>query len=395
MTLQHLRLWQTLSRIPSLRAPRRAWQAELGEHWELCHQFLSATPDLAAWTLASDGVTACDVVEHDDGTFVGINRLQGETFDVERNELTICTLSIAKLAITLMPLIGGRAESLSTIPNGSVQKLGRLSPRFASTTMHFHARTDQTSLIETAMSVGAKTVLLVPSLAGTGIDLGSIERTFEVTVIAADEVFFIQEGTVVASTAALAELRYRLGLGDDSPPNSFRMTGDHWEICFQKTRFVLSDAIGMWYLAEFLSRPGKTLSPVELENARTGIAARSSTSGTGEAFDEEARRDYKRRLADLGARIAESERNNDAGTLETLQTEQYEILSQLQKDSGKNGKARVLTDESKSRKNVRQAVTRDIKRIAEHHDDLAEHLKLAFKGNAMCYRPDADPNWEF
>lgn len=294
-----------------------------------------------------------------------------------------------------MPLIGGRAESLSTIPNGSVQKLGRLSPRFASTTMHFHARTDQTSLIETAMSVGAKTVLLVPSLAGTGIDLGSIERTFEVTVIAADEVFFIQEGTVVASTAALAELRYRLGLGDDSPPNSFRMTGDHWEICFQKTRFVLSDAIGMWYLAEFLSRPGKTLSPVELENARTGIAARSSTSGTGEAFDEEARRDYKRRLADLGARIAESERNNDAGTLETLQTEQYEILSQLQKDSGKNGKARVLTDESKSRKNVRQAVTRDIKRIAEHHDDLAEHLKLAFKGNAMCYRPDADPNWEF
>jgi hypothetical protein len=273
--------------------------------------------------------------------------------------------------------------------------LGRLSPRFASTTIHFQPRTDQTSLIETAMNVGAKTVLLVPSLASTCIDLGSIERTFEVTIIAADEVFFIRNGTIVASNAALEELRYRLGMGDDSPPNSFHMTGDHWEICFEKNRFVLADAIGMWYLAEFLSRPGKTLNPVELENARTGIAARSSTSGTGEAFDEDARREYKRTLADISARIAEAERNNDPGTLETLQTEQYEILSQLQKDTGKNGKARVLTDESKSRKNVRQAVNRDIKRIAEHHADLAEHLKLAFKGNAMCYRPDADPNWEF
>ncbi len=64
-----------------------------------------------------------------------------------------------------------------------------------------------------------------------------------------------------------------------------------------------------------------------------------STSGTGEAFDEEARRDYKRRLADLGARISEAESNNDAGTLKTLQTEKYEILSQLQRDSGKNGRA--------------------------------------------------------
>ncbi|TWU46561.1 hypothetical protein [Rubripirellula reticaptiva] len=114
----------------------------------------------------------------------------------------------------------------------------------------------------------------------------------------------------------------------------------------------------------------------------------------GEAFDEEARRDYKRRLADLGARIAESERNNDAGTLETLQSEQYEILAQLQRDSGMNGKTRVLPDESKARKNVRQAVNRDIKRIAEHHLDLAEHLKFAFKGNAMCYSPDDVPAWE-
>ncbi|TWT80542.1 hypothetical protein CA13_19870 [Planctomycetes bacterium CA13] len=395
MTPHRLRLWQTLSRIPSLRAPRRVWQAELGEHWELCHQFLSATPDLAAWTLASDGVTACEVVEHSDGSFVGINRLQGEVFDVQRSDLTIWTLSVAKLGKSLMPLLGGRAESLSFVPNGRVQQLGRLSPQLASVTLHFGTCTDHRSLTEAAMKIAGKTVMLVPSLAGTRVDLGSVERTFAVTIVAGDEMFFDENGTIVVSTAAMEELRFRLGLGEDSPPNSFRMNGDHWETCFQKTRFSLSDAVGMWYLAEFLSRPGKILSPVELENARTGIAARSSTSGTGEAFDEEARHDYKLRLVDLGVRIAEAERNHDAGTLETLQTEQYAILSQLQKDTGKDGKARVLTDGSKSRKNVRQAVSRDIKRIAEHHVELAEHLRFAFKGNSMCYFPSLDPAWEF
>lgn len=340
-------------------------------------------------------MTACDVIEHDDGSFVGLDRLQGEVFDVQRCDLAICKVSVSRLGKLLMPMLGGRAESLSVDSTGQVQQLGRLSPRFASTTVHFCARTDQASLIETAMSIGAKTVLLVPSLNGSRIDIGSIERTFPVTIVAADEIFFNQNGLIVASESAMEELRFRLGLGEDSPPNSFRMNGDHWEICFEKKRFSVADAIGMWYLAEFLSRPGKTLNPVELENARTGIAARSSTSGTGQSFDEEARREYKRTLADLGARISEAERNNDVGTLETLQAEQYEILAQLQKDSGKNGKARVLTDESKSRKNVRQAVNRDIKRIAEHHPNLAEHLKQAFKGNAMCYRPAEDPNWEF
>ena len=105
-------------------------------------------------------------------------------------------------------------------------------------------------------------------------------------------------------------------------------------------------------------------------------------------------REYKRTLADLGARIAEAQRNDDIGTTEALQTEQHTILQQLQKDIGKNGKARVVTDESRSRKNVRQAVSRDIKRIAEHHAGLAEHLKLAFKGNAICYRPTDETSWD-
>ena len=88
-------------------------------------------------------------------------------------------------------------------------------------------------------------------------------------------------------------------------------------------------------------------------------------------------------------------RSSGTDTLETLQTERYEILSQLQRDTGKNGKARVLNDKSTSRKNIRQAVNCDVKRTAEYHPDLAEHLLDAFKWNWMCYQPDDDPAWEF
>ena len=321
--------------------------------------------------------------------------MQCETFDIARDDLIVLRLNVRKLSEVLIHLLGGRVEYRGSESNCDVHRLGRLSAKHAALPLHLCTRADEHSLIKTAISLGSPAVVMIPSIQRNAVDLDAIERNFKITIIAADEICFLQDDSIAVNPDAIDELRYRLGLGEDSPPNSFRMTGDHWEICFQKKRFAISDAIGMWYLAELLSRPGKTLNPVELENARTGIATRSSTSGSGDTFDEEARRAYKRTLAELGARIAEAERNDDIGTLEALQSEQHAILQQLQKDIGKNGKARVVTDESRSRKNVRQAVNRDIKRIAEHHSDLGEHLKIAFKGNAMCYRPTNDVNWEF
>ena len=58
------------------------------------------------------------------------------------------------------------------------------------------------------------------------------------------------------------------------------------------------------------------------------------------------------------------------------------------------GKARVLTDKSKSQKNIRQAVNCDVKRTAEYHVDLAEHLRRSVNRNAMCYSPDDALVWE-
>jgi len=64
--------------------------------------------------------------------------------------------------------------------------------------------------------------------------------------------------------------------------------------------------------------------------------------------------------------------------------------------------SRVATDASKARKNIRQQVNRDIDRIRTFSSELADHLRLAFLSDAMCFlsdamrvQPDHDPQWQF
>ena len=103
-------LWQAISRIPSLKAPKFLWQAELAEQWSACQSLLIATSELAAWTLASDGVTTCEVVEHGDGSFVGIDRLHGESFDVTRDSQIVCKLNLRTLAARLAETLDARVD---------------------------------------------------------------------------------------------------------------------------------------------------------------------------------------------------------------------------------------------------------------------------------------------
>ena len=71
-------------------------------------------------------------------------------------------------------------------------------------------------------------------------------------------------------------------------------------------------------------------------------------------------------------------------------------LELLQKDIGKNGKARVKTDDCKSRKNVRQQLSA-VKSNASPSITLtlADHLSASFHGHWMSYRPVDDPHGSF
>ncbi|MFN9642295.1 MAG: hypothetical protein ACK56W_20095, partial [Pirellula sp.] len=131
------------------------WRAELGEHWADCQTLLTTTPELAAWTLASDGVTPCDVIQHRDGSMVGINRVAGEAFAVNRDAQIVCKLNLRSLAAKITETLEGRIDFNLNSPNANVHRIGRLPPKLASAAMHLCVRGNDEPLLATASSLAS------------------------------------------------------------------------------------------------------------------------------------------------------------------------------------------------------------------------------------------------
>jgi hypothetical protein len=373
------------------------WRAELGEHWADCQTLLTTTPELAAWTLASDGVTPCDVIQHRDGSMVGINRVAGEAFAVNRDAQIVCKLNLRSLAAKITETLEGRIDFNLNSPNANVHRIGRLPPKLASAAMHLCVRGNDEPLLATASSLASSifVVVLVPTLLHTSINVDALATQFKAIIVALDELIVDRDGRWHCQQHMLDELRNRLGIGETADVNSFRLEGENYHIRYAGRLFTLSNSVGLWYLRELLSHPNQVFDPVELETARTGVRGRSSNSSTGESFDAEAKREYARKLREIDEELEEAAQFNDLASIERLQSEREKLIDHISKATGKGGKARVTTDTSRARKNIRQQVNRDIDRISKFCPELADHLRTAFQGESLCYRPTQDPGWQF
>jgi hypothetical protein len=356
-----------------------------------------ATSELAAWTLANDGVTTCDVIQHHDKTFVGINRFDGDSFEVMRDSLVVCKINLRSIATRIMESLEGRVDYNLPTPDAKVHRIGRLPPKLASAPVYLCVRCDEDSLLAAASSVAGSTfaVILVPTLHNTQIEVDDLAVRFKTIVVALDELIVDCEGRWHCQLEMLDEMRNRLGIGDTANVNSFRLEGENYQIRFSGLQFSLSNSVGLWYLREFLSHPNQVFDPVELEAARTGVRGRSSNSSTGESFDADAKRAYARKLAGIDEDLEEAAEFGDLASIERLQSEREKLIDYLSKATGKGGKARIATDASRARKNIRQQVSRDVDRISKICPELGEHLRVAFQGDSLCYRPTSDPGWQF
>jgi hypothetical protein len=335
------------------------WRAELDEHWANCQTLLTATPELAAWKLASDGVTPCDVVVHRDGSMVGIDRVAGEAFAVNRDTQIVCKLNLRSLAAKITETLEGRIDFNLNSPDANIHRIGRLSPKLASAAMHLCIRGDDESLLTSASSLASPTfvVVLVPSLLHASIDVDALATQFKAICVALDELIVERDGRWHCQQHMFDELRNRLGIGETADVNSFRLEGENYQIRYSGRQFTLSNSVGLWYLRELLSHPNQVFDPVELESARTGVRGRSSNSSTGESFDAEAKREYSRKLSEIDEELEEAAQFNDLASIERLRSEREKLIDHISKATGKGGKARVTTDASRARKNIRQQVT--------------------------------------
>jgi non-specific serine/threonine protein kinase len=124
---------------------------------------------------------------------------------------------------------------------------------------------------------------------------------------------------------------------------------------------------------------------LELMGAETVDAGDS-----GEVLDVEAKRAYRARLLELRQELEEAEQWNDTSRAERARDEIEALEAELSRAAGIGGRERrVGKAAERARVNVQRRLSDALRRIAEVHAPLGEHLTLAVRTGTYCsYSPD-------
>jgi hypothetical protein len=174
---------------------------------------------------------------------------------------------------------------------------------------------------------------------------------------------------------------------------------------YEGAQFTLRDTKGLQYLARLLAAPGVEFHVLDLASeggvptksvdAATARAAGAELGTTGlgdagEALDSYAREEYRSRIRELDAEIAEAESWNDPERLARLQSEREFVIDELSAAVGLGGRSRPSASASeRARLNVGKTIRSAIDRIDTHNPALGRHLSRAVHTGSFCsYMPD-------
>ena len=181
----------------------------------------------------------------------------------------------------------------------------------------------------------------------------------------------------------------------------FRAEGDTRTVQFDGTQVLLRDLKGMRYLAQLLREPGREFHVLDLSSREAGQPAGTrppdteslparTTSDTGPLIDDEARNAYRRRLHEIEDDLDEATRNGDVDRAALAKADRDYLVSELARAVGLGGRARTTGSTSeRARAAVTRAVRYALRRIADHHPTLADHLEHTIQTGTYCsYHPD-------
>ena len=187
----------------------------------------------------------------------------------------------------------------------------------------------------------------------------------------------------------------------DTSDYIFRKEGEYWTLGFEGTLCRVKDLRGIQFLAQLIHHPNTEIHALTLfsgEAPATSTTAQHSPQAdtvqlptdAGEALDPQARAAYKQRLEELQAELTEAEEFNDLGRVEQLQAEITFLTQELAQAVGLGGRARkVRSPIERARTNVTKSIKNALKRIADSHPALGEHLRQTIRTGTFCvYAPD-------
>jgi hypothetical protein len=215
----------------------------------------------------------------------------------------------------------------------------------------------------------------------------------------------------------------RLGCPEPVPApaqtGTFRQEGEYWALGIGGRVFRLKDTKGLAYLAHLLRYPTTEFHVLDLaagisDSSGEGDTERMPQGGedlqkagihvgrlgdAGELVDDQAKRAYRRRLAELRQELDEAKELGEIDRGEQLEDEIDALNKELSRAVGLGGRNRRSASASER---ARQSVTKTLKatvtKIAEVDSTLGAILSRDIRTGTFCsYRPD--PNfpisWEF
>jgi hypothetical protein len=170
---------------------------------------------------------------------------------------------------------------------------------------------------------------------------------------------------------------------------SIAKAGDSWLVTYDNVEFHLKDVRGVQMLAKLVREPGREFHVLDLSGGAGAQGEPVDRGDSGEAIDDEARRQYRARVLELREELQEAEGWNDLARAERVRTELDAIQRELSHAVGLGGRERRMgAAAERARINVQRRIRDAIRRIEGHHPALAKHLDRAVRTGAYCsYEP--------
>ena len=164
-----------------------------------------------------------------------------------------------------------------------------------------------------------------------------------------------------------------------------------------KETILPGELLGAFYLQHLVKYPEREIHVSELLADVMGDTQLRVSSGGQEVIDDEARKNYKRRLEELAEERRKADANGDDCWVERINAETERISDELFHSVGLRNRSRKIGDEVQ---NVRRRIAKTIgevkDKIRENDPELARHFDCGIcTGTYMCYRPDRKVDWLF
>ncbi len=219
----------------------------------------------------------------------------------------------------------------------------------------------------------------------------------------------LAEARTIAAAIGMAGLERKIAaLGDPEPGSArdvamsrpadgvFRCEGDYWTIAYASRTVRVRDGRGFQYLAQLLRHPWQEIPATLLASGGNGSGRPVGHDGdtvvvrdlgdAGPRPDARAASEYRRRVEELRANLAEAEERNDLGHAARARAE-IEVLcgelTAMQRDR------RAASHAERARLTVTKRIKMALAKLAAAHPALADHLAGTVKRGYLCvYRPD-------